>query len=84
MEGILITVTVIICLSILIGLINYAAEYAFNKAFNKHKKTEEEAYEYLKKKNLYDKEIYDEIEREEVYIISKDNLKLKGYLVEKY
>lgn len=84
MEGILITVIIIIVLLITIGLINYAAEYAFNKAFNKHKKTEQEAYEYLKIKNLYDKEIYDEIEREEVFITSRDNLILKGYLVEEY
>ena len=84
MDRIFITVIVIIFIFILVGLINYAAEYAFYKAFNKHKKTKEEAFEYLKKKNLYDGEIYNEIEREEVYITSKDNLKLKGYLVEKY
>ena len=84
MGVIIIAVIAILIILILIGLINYAAEYAFNKAFNKHKKTPEEVYEYLKKKNLYDEEIYEEIEREEVSIKSKDNLNLKGYLVEKY
>ena len=59
-------------------------EVAFKRAFTKHKKTEEEAYEYLRKKNMLDKEIYNEVNREEVFIESHDNLKLKGYLMESY
>ena len=80
-------ITIIIIITIIIAcfiLVNYVAEYAFNKAFNKHKKNKDEAFEYLKIKNLLDEKIYNEVEIEEVYIKSEDNLKLKGYLVEKY
>lgn len=80
-----IVLAVIIVIAILVVIyINSIAEYAFSKAFNKHKKTKEEAIEYLKKKNLFDEKIYNEVQFEEVEIKSVDNLELRGYLVEKY
>lgn len=76
---------ILIIVLILIGLIIFGAgEYAFYIAFTKHKKTEEEAYEYLKVRKMLDKDIYKEVDIEEVYIKSRDNYKLKGYLIEKY
>lgn len=79
----IIILIIIILLVIAIGLA-CIVERAFKKAFTKHKKTEEEAYQYLKEKNILDKEIYTEINREEVYIKSKEGFTLKGYLIEKY
>lgn len=71
---------IIVVISVTILLV----EKAFKKAFTAHKKTEEEAYKYLEEKGVLDREIYNEINREEVYIKSKEGFKLKGYLLEKY
>lgn len=77
-------IEIIIILVLLVTIVNYLSEYAFNKAFNKHKRTEKEAYEYLKLKNVLDLDLYKEVPREEITIKSIDNLNLKGYLLEKY
>ena len=76
---------VLIAILIIVGLIIFfTGEYAFYLAFTKHKKTEDEAYKYLEERRILDKKIYKEVQIEEVYTKSKDNLKLKGYLIEKY
>ncbi len=73
---ILIIVLVIFLITFLLG------ELAFYRSFSIHKRTEEEAYEYLTRKKLLDKDIYDEVEFEEVEIESFDKLILKGFYVE--
>lgn len=80
-------VVIITLLSIIVIIyivLQIMSEIAFYLAYTKHKKTKEEAFDYLKEKNILDLDIYNEIESEEVSIRSKDNLKLVGYLIEKY
>lgn len=74
----------VVLIVVIVGVFTYLVEKAFNKAFTTHKKTEEEAYRYLEAKGILDKEIYKEVDREEVVIKSKEGYKLKGYLLEKY
>lgn len=65
-------------------ILQVISEVAFYLAYTKHKKTKEEAINYLKEKDILDLDIYNEIHSEEVSITSKDNLKLAGYLIEEH
>lgn len=78
-------ITVIVAtLVVTIVSLEIISELAFKKTFLKKKKNKKEAMGSLLKKELLDKKIYNEVEIEDIHIKSKDNLKLKGYLIEKF
>ncbi|MGL4107215.1 alpha/beta hydrolase [Clostridium sp. LP20] len=81
--GVLIVILAILLVLALLFL-HYASEYAFKKAFHDNKKSKEDAFRVLKSREMLDEKIYDEVYMEEVSILSKDGLKLRGALIENF
>lgn len=79
----IISIFLIILILFLIFL-EICSDITFKKAFLKKKKNKEEAFNSLKKRNMLDESIYDKYDFEDVSIISKDNLTLKGHIIEPF
>ena len=79
---ILIILTILAIIFLL--FIKICSEIALNKAFYKKKKNKEDAFNSLRKRGILDESIYNKFNFQDVSIISKDNLILKGHLIENY
>lgn len=74
----------IILIFALLMYVNIISEIAFNKAFYAKRKTREQEVERLKRWNIWDEDYFNELSIEDVSIISEDNLRLKGHLIENH
>lgn len=79
-----ITIILIILAIICILFIKICSELALSKAFYKKKKNKEDALNALRKRGVLDESLYNKYKFEDVSIISKDNLKLRGHIIENF
>lgn len=77
-------VVLIMAIVIIIIALEISSEYAFKRAFLKHKKTKEDAFKVLRERGMLDEDIYKEVEFKNVNIKSKEGLNLQGYLIEEF
>ena len=79
-----IVVIFLILIILFIIFLEICSNIVFKKAFLKKKKNKEEAFNALRKRNMLDESIYENYDFEDVMITSKDNLILKGHIIEPY
>lgn len=75
----IVTGVIIIILLVLIFSVNYA----FKNIILGTKKTKEDAFDILTKRGVYDVKRFDNIDFEELEVISEEGYKLKGYYIDK-
>ena len=80
---------IIIILVVLIAIILFLlgrklTNYTFYKAILRERKTKEDVFNVLKKRNAYDLSKYKELDIKTLEIKSKEGFKLKGYYIEKF
>lgn len=80
----LIFILVLFIILILAFYIHKVSEIAFQKAFYAKRKDREYEVNRLKDWGLWDEEYIDSLDIEDVQILSSDNLKLKGHLIENH
>ncbi len=73
-----------IIIILFIIFLEICSNIVFKKAFLKKKKNKEEAFNALRKRNMLDESIYENYNFEDVSITSKDNLILKGHIIEQF
>ena len=77
-------ISFLIIIILFLIFLEICSNIAFKKAFLKKKKNKEEAFYALRKRNMLDKSIYENYDFEDVSITSKDNLILKGHIIEPF
>ncbi|MDS0524380.1 alpha/beta hydrolase [Clostridium sp. SHJSY1] len=77
-------IIVVILVVIFLIYLHFTSEYAFKKAFLASRKTKEDSIKRIEGWGLWDKEYFENLEMEDVSIVSKDGLKLTGHLIERF
>lgn len=73
-----------IFLVVIFSVLVYITTYSFKKILMARRRTEDDVIDLLKKRGVYLESEFQDIDFEELEIISEDNLKLKGYYINKF